>query len=173
MSIFCPFMLTTITPAKPITQPIIFFRFSFSCLNIIVDTSITKNVLEPFIIDAFTPLLCASPIQKNMYCRIVWNIASFTMFGTLDFVGSSIFLLRILPIKIVSTPAKTNLVPANNTCVHVSLDGILNNAYPNLIQGDALPQRNVHTSARAHTTHVFCKKSFFSFVFSMINLLFF
>ena len=38
------------------------------------------------------------------------------MLGTLDFVGSSIFLLRILPIKIVSTPAKTNLVPANNTC---------------------------------------------------------
>jgi hypothetical protein len=77
------------------------------------------------------------------------------MLGTLDFVGSSIFLLRILPIKIVSTPAKTNLVPANNTCVHVSLDGILNNAYPNLIQGDALPQRNVHTSARAHTNPVF------------------
>ena len=92
------------------------------------------------------------------------------MLGTLDFVGSSIFLLRILPIKIVSTPASTNLVPANNTCVHVSLDGILNSAYPNLIHGDALPQRNVHTSARAHTTHVFCKKSFFSFVFFMINL---
>ena len=36
-----------------------------------------------------------------MYCRIVWNIASFTILGTLDFVGSSIFLLRILPIKIV------------------------------------------------------------------------
>ena len=51
MSIFCPFMLTMITPANPITQPATFLRLSFSCLNISAATRITKNVLEPFIID--------------------------------------------------------------------------------------------------------------------------
>ncbi len=86
------------------------------------------------------------------------------MLGTLDFVGSSIFLLRILPIKIVSTPAKTNLVPANNTCVHVSLDGILNSAYPNLIQGDALP-KGMYTQVQGRTPPMFSVKIFFSFVF--------
>lgn len=77
------------------------------------------------------------------------------MLGTEDFVGTNIFLLSALPIRIVSIPANIKRVPANNICVHVSLDGISNNAYPNLIQGDALPQRNVHTSASAHTTQVF------------------
>ena len=77
------------------------------------------------------------------------------MLGTEDLVGTNIFLLSALPIRIVSIPANIKRVPANNICVHVSLDGISNNAYPNLIQGDALPQRNVHTSASTHTTQVF------------------
>lgn len=72
-------------------------------------------------------------------------------------VGSNAPRLRMLPIIIVSIPARTNLVPANKICVHVSPDGMLKSAYPSFMHGDALPHRNVHTSASAHTTHVFCK----------------
>ena len=35
---------------------------SFSCLKIRADTRMTKKVLEPLMMEALTPLLCASPM---------------------------------------------------------------------------------------------------------------
>ena len=46
------------------------------------------------------------------------------MLGTELFVGRRSLRFNALPISIVSIPANTNLIPANNICVHVSLDGI-------------------------------------------------
>lgn len=59
------------------------------------------------------------------------------MLGTELFVGRRSLRFNALPISIVRIPANTNLIPANNICVHVSLDGISNNAYPSLIHGEA------------------------------------
>lgn len=88
-------------------------------------------------------------------------MASFTILGADAVVGTSTFLCSRLPISTVRIPASTKRIPANNTCVQVSPEGIRKNAYPSLIQGEALPHRKVHTSARAQTTQVFCRSSVF------------
>ena len=50
-----------------------------------------------------------------MYCKIGWNKANLAMLGSDDLVGNNILRLSALPIRIVSTPARINLVPANKT----------------------------------------------------------
>lgn len=56
-----PLTLTRITPAKPISEPMILVGVSFSILKIRQDINIDKNTLTLSIIDDLTPVVLARP----------------------------------------------------------------------------------------------------------------
>ena len=103
-----------------------------------------------------------------MYCIVVCTIPRAVTGSICSFFNTGNFLfIKIYTINTI-IPAIVNLIPAKRNFV-LTLSVILNNLYPILIAGIALPHKQLHNTAINITTNELVQNKLLSFVLSFIN----